>query len=132
MDFPAAFSFEPALSLPLVEDHAASLANAREGYIAKAESKGKVAEVERERQKLAKELDAVRASQKEWQDRAHAAETEMKKNRDAADSTIVELEKKYQKVRGHVLKHFHGTLGKRFPLLSIGESPSTRVCFALF
>ena len=95
-------------------------------------SKGKVAEVEWERQKLAKELDAIRTSQKEWQERALTTEKEAQKDRDASNSTIVELKKKYQKVKSHVLKHFHSALGKHFPLLSSGESPSLRVRLAFF
>ena len=100
------------------------MARAREGYIAEAESRGKVGEVELERQKLAQELDVVCASLQEWQDRALVVENGAKKDRAASDATIVELRKKYQKVKSHVLKHFHGALDKPFPLLSISKSPS--------
>ena len=101
----------------LEDDHAASLANARAGYVEEAVSKKEVAKVEQERLKLERELDAVRTSRQEWEDRALAAEDGAKKNQAASDAVIVELRKKYQKVKTHVLKHFQGALGKPIPLL---------------
>ena len=109
---------------PSSEDHAASLANAREGYIEEAVSKAKIAEVERVQVKLARELDAARLSQKGCEDRALIAEREAKKNRDASDATIVQRKKKYQRLKGHVLNHFRGSLGKHFSPPPTGESRS--------
>ena len=94
-------------------------------------SKAKIAEMERERVKLAQELDVARLSRKEWEDRALTAEREAKKNRDASDAIIVQQEKKYQRLKGHILKYFRGSLGKHFSPPPTGESPSLRVYFVL-
>ena len=54
------------------------------------------------------------AAVKEMRDRFvyMTAEAEAKKNKDACDAVIVEIKKKYQKVKAHVLKNFRGALGE--------------------
>ena len=80
--------------------------------------------MEQERLKLERELAATRTSRQEWEDRALAAEDGAKKDKAASDAVIVELKKKYQKVKAHVLKNFRGALGKSTFLLCICEFPS--------
>ena len=87
-------------------DHAASLKNARVGYIEEAVAKKELAKVEQEQLRLERELATTRTSRQEWKDRALATEDEMKKNKAATDELIVDMKKKYQKVKGHVLKNF--------------------------
>ena len=91
--------------------------NARVGYVEEAVSKKEVAKVEQERLKHEWELAAARTSRQEWGDRSLAAEDGAKKNQAASDAVIVELRKKYQKVKTHVLKHFRDALGKSTLLL---------------
>ena len=98
-------------------DHAASLSNARKGYISEAESKSKIAEVEQGRLQLTRELDEARTARDDWQGRALAAEKELKKNRAASDGVIIEQKKKYRKLKSNMLKQFHTTLGK-CPMIS--------------
>ena len=96
----------------LEDDHAASLANARVGFVEEAKAKKELAAVEQERLWLEMELATTRTSRQEWKDKALAAVDEAKKNKAACDEVIVEIRKKYQKVKAHVLKNFRGALGE--------------------
>ena len=87
------------------------MANARVGYVEEAVAKKEVAKVEQERLKLERELAATRASRQEWEERALTAEDAAKKDKAASDAIIVDVKKKYQKVKAHVLKNFLGALG---------------------
>ena len=74
--------------------------------------------------KLEKELVATRTSRQEWEERTLAVEDAAKKDKAASDAVIVDVKKKYQKVKAHVLKNFRGALGEfTFPLFTC-ESPS--------
>ena len=55
--------------------------------------------MEQERLRLERELATTRTSRQEWKDRALAAEDEAKKNKAACDQVIVDVKKKYQKVK---------------------------------
>ena len=88
------------------------MANARAGYVEEAKAKKELAAVEQERLRLERELATTRTSRQEWKDRALAAEDEAKKNKAACDELIMDIKKKYQKVKAHVLKNFRGALGE--------------------
>ena len=68
--------------------------------------------MEQERLRLERELGTTRTSRQEWKERAQSAEDEAKKNKAACDELIVDIRKKYQKVKTHVLKNFRGALGE--------------------
>ena len=90
----------------------ASLANARVGYVEEAKAKKQLAAVEQERLRLERELATTRTSRQEWKDKAGTAIDEAKKNKAACDEVILEVKKKYQKVKSHVLKNFRAALGE--------------------
>ena len=87
------------------------MVNAYAGYVLEATAKKDVAKVEQEWLRLERELVTTRTSRQEWKDRALTAEDEAKKNKAACDAVIVEIKKKYQKVKAYVLKNFRGALG---------------------
>ena len=82
--------------------------------------------MEVERLRLERELVTTRTSRQEWKDRALTAEEEAKKNKAACDEVIMEIKKKYQKVKAHVLKNFRGALGELDFPWCLCESPSLR------
>ena len=100
------------------------MANARVGYVEEATAKKELAKVEQEKLMLERELATTRTSRQEWKDRALAAEDEAKKNKAATDEIIVDIKKKYQKVKAHILKNFRGALGEFNLRLYTCESPS--------
>ena len=99
------------------------------GYVEEAKAKKELAAVEQERLRIDRELATTRTSRQEWKERALTAEDEAKKNKAACDAVIIEVKKKYQKIKTHVLKNFRGALGEfDFPCRSC-ESPSLSVSF---
>ena len=82
------------------------------GYVEEATAKMELAAVEQERLRLERELATTHTSRQECKDRALAAEDQAKKNKAACDELIVDIKKKYHKVKGHVLKNFRGALGE--------------------
>ena len=82
------------------------------GYVEEAKAKKELAAVEQERMRIERELGSTRTSRQEWKDRAVTAEDELKKNKAASDAVIIDVKKKYQKVKAHVLKNFRGALGE--------------------
>ena len=101
------------------------------GYVEETTAKKELAALEQERQRLEKELATTRTSRQDWKEKAQLAEAELKKTKATCDELVGEIKKKYQKVKGHVLKNFRGALGE-LDFLDTCASPRASLSWFLF